>query len=353
MDGKQSKTLLTILAILKHETDRNHTMTQQDILARLQTWDPENPIVCDRRTVKRSIVTLQELGFPVEAASETTRMTPDRKTGELVEDVMQSDFYYESEFDDSELRILIDSLLFSRYIPYERCRALVEKLEGLSNRYFRARVDHICTTPNDLPQNKELTYTVEILDEAISRNRKVKFFYNSYGTDKKLHRRLDDEGRPREYIVNPYQLAAANSRYYLICSLDQYDDVANYRIDRITGIRLLDEPRKPMERVKGLEHGLNLPKHMAEHVYMFSGPSAPVTFRLKKYVLNDIMDWFGSEISFRDETEDEVTARVTVNLKAMRHWAVQYAAHVRVLSPAGLVEEIKEDLKKATENYLI
>ena len=96
-------------------------------------------------------------------------------------------------------------------------------------------------------------------------------------------------------------------------------------MDRITDIELLATSIKPMKQVKGLEHGFNLPKHMAEHIYMFSGDSTHVAFRLKKYLLNQIIDWFGSEIEFFDETEDEVTAKVYVNYTAMRKWALQYA----------------------------
>ena len=132
-----------------------------------------------------------------------------------------------------------------------------------------------------------------MLDEAISKGRQVSFTYNSYGTDKKLHPRRDSAGNIREYIVNPYQIAAANGRYYLICNYDKYDNVAHYRLDRITNIKLLPTPAKPMEQVKGLEHDFDLPRHMAEHVYLFAGESGPVTFRAKKYLLNDIIDWFG------------------------------------------------------------
>ena len=53
-----------------------------------------------------------------------------------------------------------------------------------------------------------------------SKGRQVSFTYNSYGTDKKLHPRRDSAGNIREYIVNPYQIAAANGRYYLICNYD-------------------------------------------------------------------------------------------------------------------------------------
>ena len=54
-----------------------------------------------------------------------------------------SDFYLERDFSDAELRLLIDSLLFSKHIPYSQCKELIEKLEGLSNKYFEAKVKHI------------------------------------------------------------------------------------------------------------------------------------------------------------------------------------------------------------------
>ena len=147
------------------------------------------------------------------------------------------------------------------------------------------------------------------------------------------------------------QIAAINGRYYLICNYDKYDNVANYRLDRITDIEILPVPVKPMKKVKGLENGLNLPKHMAEHIYMFTGESAAVTFRAKKYLVSEIIDWFGKDIKFSDETEDEVTVRVMVNLEAMRKWALQYAVHVKILSPGKLVDMVKEDIKKASEQY--
>lgn len=84
---------------------------------------------------------------------------------------------------------------------------------------------------------------------------------------------------------------------------------------------------------------------------MFSGESGMVTFRAKKYLLNDIMDWFGGSVTFFDETEEEVSARVRVNFAAMRRWALQYALHAKILSPASLAEQVREDLQGAIENY--
>ncbi|MEE1503760.1 MAG: WYL domain-containing protein, partial [Acutalibacteraceae bacterium] len=221
----------------------------------------------------------------------------------------------------------------------------------LSNRYFHSKVKHIRNLPENLPQNKELFYTIEILDEAISKGRKVSFRYNDIGTDKKQHPRKNSEGNIREYIVNPYQMVATNGRYYLVCNYDKYDNVANYRVDRITDIHLLDAPAKPMKKVDGLKNGLDLPKHMAEHIYMFADKTEKVTFRAKKYIVTEIIDWFGKDVKFSDETDDEVTAEVRVSRMAMKFWAMQYAEHITVTSPENLVDDIKSALQTAVEKY--
>lgn len=339
--------IINILDILRKYTDETHRLSQKEIVDILKT---EYNMTVDRKSVKRNLMNLMDFGYEIEY-NETVRMIPNKATGKLEESYILSDFYLVRDFTDSELRLLIDSVLFSMHIPNSQCKELIGKLEGLSNKYFRSRVKHIRTMPELSLFSPQLFYTIEVLDEAISRNRQVSFSYNNHGTDKRLHPRRNDDGTVREYIVNPYQMAAANGRYYLICNYDKYDNVANYRLDRITNIKLLDTPAKPMDKVKGLEHGFNLPKHMAEHIYMFGGDSGLVTFRAKKYLLNDIIDWFGGGVTFFNEMKEEVDVRVRVNYSAMRRWALQYALHTRILSPEPLVEQVKEDIKEAYENY--
>ena len=348
INTKTKKTLiLNILDILRKYTDESHRLNQKEIVEILRT---EYGMKADRKTIRRNLLNLIDCGYEIEY-TESVRMVPNRLTGKPEESYIWSDFYLVRDFTDAELRLLIDGLLFSKHVPYSRCKELAEKLSALSNCYFRARVKHIRTMPENAPQNQQLFYTIEVLDEAIGKGKKVAFHYTTYGTDKKRHVRLDQNGDPKEYVASPYQMAAANGRYYLICCTDPHDNVAHYRLDRIVDIRLLDEPSRPAKTLQDAKHGIDLPKHMAEHIYMYAGPSEPVTFRMKKYLLNDVFDWFGTDIRFADETEDEVTARVTVNLAAMRRWAVQYGPHVRVLSPESLVEEVKQDLAQACANY--
>lgn len=350
MPGLQPKKMLilNILEILKKYTDIEHPMTQKQIIDCLER---DYGMTADRKAVRRNLSRLMETGYPVCIKSEKQRSFTDAETGETETTDVCSDIYYEHEFDDSELRLLIDGLLFSRHIPYSQCKTLVEKLEGLSNERFRSHMKHVSALPDNMPDNRQLFYTIGILDDAISAGKQVELTYCGYGTDKKLHPHLDAGGNPRRLTVNPYQIAAVNGRYYLICNQDRYDDVANYRVDRIADIVLKDTPVKPKREVKGLKNGLDLPKHMAEHLYMFPGESVSVLFRAKRYLLNDIIDWFGRDITFENETEETVDVRVRVNRTAMAMWAMQYALHTEILEPADLREEIKEDLRKAMKQY--
>jgi len=341
---KQPKKLLiiNILDILRKYSDPDHTLSQKDIADILQT---EYDMTADRKAIKRNLMNLLDFGYALNYSESIRR----NKNGE--EETIYTDWYLEREFTDAELRLLIDSLLFSKHIPSKQCRELIGKIEKQSNVYFQSKVRHVQSLSNDQPQNTELFYTVEILDEAIEKNKQVVFRYVDYGTDKKQHYRSYHNGEPREYLVNPYQMVAANGKYYLIGNLEKYNNVSHYRVDHIKDIKILESRAKPQKKVTGLEHGLNLPKHMAEHIYMFSGESQKVIMRTTPQMAGELLDWFGNGVTFTDETETSVLAHVTVNLGAMRYWALQYAPYVTILSPQSLVDSIKQDLKAASQRY--
>ena len=345
--ANKKNTIINILDILKKYTDEDHRLSQKEIAEILRN---EYNMTIDRKSVKRNLSNLLEFGYPIEY-SESVRMVSNPKTGKIEESYVLSDFYLERDFSDAELRLLIDSLLFSKHIPYNQCKDLIKKLEGLSNKYFESKIRHICTLPNNRPTNKQLFYTIDILDEAISNEQQVSFNYGEYSTDKKLHARKDSSGKPREYIINPYQIVATNGRYYLICNYDKYDDLSNYRVDRIMNIKLLNTPVKPKRKVKGAEHGFDLSKHMKEHIYMFAGKSIRAKFIAEKYIINDIIDYFGNDAVFSNETEDKVTVTVTVNEQDMHYWALLYIMQIKIISPQSLVDDIKNDIQKAVDKY--
>lgn len=115
--------IMNILDILKRYTDENHRLSQkeiQDILER------EYDMKVERKAIKRNLMNLIEFGYNINF-SESIRILRD-KFGEEQENVILSDFYLEREFTDSELRLLIDSVLFSNHIPYKQDKTTVARL---------------------------------------------------------------------------------------------------------------------------------------------------------------------------------------------------------------------------------
>lgn len=350
MYTKQPKKLLifNILDILRKYTDADHRLSQREIQDILET---EYHMTAERKAIRRNLMDLIDFGYELEY-SESVRMTRNPQTGELEETSILSDFYLVRDFTDGELRLLIDSLLFSTHVPYSQCKELVEKLERLSNTYFRSRIKHIARMPEDKTDNRQIFLNIELLDEAISKKRKISFHYLEYGMDKKLHHRTRPDGTVREYIINPYQMAVREGKYYLICNYDKYDDISNYRLDRIADIKVLDEPVKPFEQLRWANgKTFDLAAYMKTHPYMYSSDNIWVKFRVCRDMVSDIIDLFGSDIRFSDEDEGHVTVSTFTNEMAAEQFAKNYGPCVVILEPRNLRERVKDTLEQTLKCY--
>lgn len=317
-----------ILEILRNYTDEDHSLTQQEIIKLLEK---DYGMVCDRRSVKNNVLLLKEFG-EIQGF-----------------EISMEDGYrmISREFDDTELRILIDSVLFSKAFSSNQAKELIKKIRGISSKYFNAKVSNICNIPElNKNINRQNIYSIDKINDAISGKHKISFVYNDIGTDFKLHPR-----RKECYIVNPYRIVANNGKFYLIGNYDKYANIVHFRIDKMTDVCELEERVKQMKDVPELACGLNLPRHMAEHIYMFSGPSIPVKLLTTKDMMSDLVDWFGTEFSVIKKDEEKIIVRVNCNEKAMKFWALQYGPYVEVLEPESLRNRIKEDISYMSKRY--
>jgi len=344
MEPKQPKKMLTlnILEILKKYTDEDHKLSQEDIIEHLEK---DYGMKADRKAVKRNLMNLIESGYDIECV-EKERMNHGQK------EMVCTEWYFNHDFTDSELRLLIDDLLFSKYIPRSQCKELIEKLEGLSSKYFRSKVKHIQTLPKTTLNNKELFRTIEVLNEAITEQKQVEFFYEYYDiSERKMKPRQNEEGIDRRYIINPYQIVMTNGRYYLMGTYDTFDNISHYRLDRISQIKLRGIHAKPRNEIKDLGKSFDLSQYMAEHIYMFSDDSIRVKFRAARNIVTDIVDWFGVDVVFSNVTDAEVDVAVKVNQDAVFYWLMQYGPFVEVLEPLALRERVKTAVEEMAKKY--
>ena len=147
------------------------------------------------------------------------------------------------------------------------------------------------------------------------------------------------------------RIVANNGKFYLIGNYDKYDNIVHFRIDRMTDVCELEERVKPMKDVPELKYGMNLPKHMAEHIYMFSGKSTAVKLLTTKDMMSELVDWFGTDFSIIKKVEERIIVRVSCNERAMKFWALQYGPYVEVLEPESLRNRIKEDISYMSKRY--
>ena len=325
-DGGGKKMLnMLILEVLKTYSDEDHPITQQRVLQLLQ----ENyGVVCDRRSVRNNIDCLIEYGYDIETEGGYRLMS--------------------RTFDNAELQLLINSVVFSKSLTKNQASKLIAKLVDESSRYFAPRFTHLANVTNlQHTDNKQVMINLDLLDEAIEKKRKVSFIYNSYGTDLRMHAR-----RKEPFVYNPYQIVMSNGRYYLVGNYDKYDTISHFRIDKMTSMKMLEEERKDQREIEGMEHGLNLPKHMAEHIYMFSGESVTALIRTSQKSMDELVDWFGKDFQIVEQYPDGMMdVRLRCNKSAMEYWALQYGKSVTVLEPPELRAMLRNDIEEMRERY--
>jgi len=117
-------------------------------------------------------------------------------------------------------------------------------------------------------------------------------------------------------------------------------------------VKVLDTPVKPFEKLTGADgEPLDLAKYMVEHIYMYSSENAYVKFRIVRAMVSDVIDMFGMDVRFSDETEEHVTVTARVNELAMKQFAKSYAPDVMILEPERLKKEVKKELEMALGAY--
>lgn len=315
--------LLRILQILEKHSDCDHPLTQDEIAHYLLR---DYGIEIERKAIGRNMALLQEAGFEIEFTNK------------------HGSYLVCREFDDAELRLLIDGVLASTHITAKHSRELIEKLCNLSNVYFRSHVKNIHSVGQwSKTDNNTLFYSITVVDEAIERGQQIVFYYNKYGTDKKLHH----TSKPH---VSPYQLILHNQRYYLMAFSEKWKNMTFYRLDRITDIRMSDEKATPMSEIEGFEHGINYREIATSLPYMFTDKIERVEFYAAEGIVDQIVDWFGANVRF-EKGEGRLKATVYASPMAMEYWAMQYLNYVEVIHPESLRSKIKENLKQATAKY--
>ena len=317
--------LIRILQLLEEYTDCDHPLTQEQIAALL---DREYGIDVERKAVGRNLSLLKEAGYPVASAG----------NGSYLE---------QRVFDDTELRLLIDSVLSGRYISAAQSKSMIERLCKLSNRYFQSHVKHVHSIAAwDKTENKAVFLNMELIDTAITDGRQIRYEYHHYGADKKLH-------LSSAQTVTPFLMLLHNQQYYLMGYSERWNNIAYHRLDRMVNMELTDRPAFPLKQVPGLENGIDYGKLTSERPYLFNDAPERVELIIARGIIDQMIDWFGKKMDITEipgET-DRVRVSLTVSPTAMLFWALQYINYAEVVSPADLRQRVADSIRRGMKMY--
>lgn len=248
-------------------------------------------------------------------------------------------------FTNIEIKILINSIMYSKAIPVNDIKEIANKLNDmlepeernrLKNTYFINNTNHT--------DNEKVCEIVETIDRAIEKRKKIEITTCGYD----IRGNLVEKGKR---IVNPYYIVLEKSRYYLMCYSGR-EDIEPRRIDRISSVKVLHEKRLEINQIEKYKtNSFSIDKYLKESVYMYSGNNERVTLKIRKDNIGDFIDWYGKEYSIVEMEDENVTVSIRANVNAVYFWALQYGSIAEVLKPITLREMIRDGLQEMLLKY--
>ena len=210
--------------------------------------------------------------------------------------------YYlgERNFQLAELKLLVDAVQSSSVISARTSKRIIHKLEALCSDYEGTQLQRqVYVDGRPKTDSQTLLYSIDALHTAINRGCLVQFRY---------------KGSSAVRTVSPWQLAWENGCYYLIAYQDEKaPPVRHYRVDRMAGVLVLDEPRRGKEFFRTFD----LPAYLRKHFNMFGGTEYRVALRCAADLEPVMRERFGREPVFCPVVSDFYSGmQVTVPLFA-------------------------------------
>lgn len=312
--------LLKLMELLREETDEQNPMVAKDVCKRLE----DKGVIVDRRVLTRDIDILNEFGYEI-----MSTMIGHEKAYYVID----------RSFSVPELKILIDAVQAATFVTDRKTPELVEKIAALggSHRAEILRGNIVCFNTRK-HSNESIYYNVDCLENAIQNNKKVIFLY--YDLDEhgeKVYRR---DGH--HYVVEPIALVFNDDNYYLTCYSSKHDGTANYRVDRMTAVEMIDEAISKKAKTLRKEVG----RYTEQIFKMYGGEPEKVTLEFDNELIGVIYDKFGEEAKIVRTGENTLVASVDVQVSpTFFGWLFQFGNRMKVISPDDVVERYREHIK--------
>ena len=323
MDTDAKLRPLYLLQILRERTDENNALSTAQLCEILKN---QYDIDTHRTTLKSDIELLKRAGYGIEERRSSTNLYN----------------YIGRDFDDAELKMIIDAIGSAKFIPEDKSEELIRKVTALAgSNKARALKRNVVVDGRIKIDNHLILYITDTINEAINTRRKIRFQKIEYNERKE--RVLHHGGE--QYTFSPYSLIWDGDNYYVVGWSDKYQSIGSHRVDRIyQPPEILDEPavQAPL--------GFDVARYVKTTFRMYNAPRQEVELLCDNGVMDAIVDRFGPNVNtyVGDLQNFRVIEEVAVGT-VFFNWIFGFQGLVRIVGPESVKEQYRKMVEQAAE----
>ena len=329
---KQKQKLLYVLKYFMENTDENHGVTVQDIIAYLDSFS----ISAERKSIYDDIKTL--IDFGVDICSTKTKTVQ---------------YYVASrDFELYELKLLVDAVQSSKFITHKKSNELIKKLESLTSEYEAKKLQRQVVVSNRVKTlNEKVKYNIDSIHEAINEGNKISFYYFQWeisgdNTQKIVKNRRNNGER---YTVSPWALSWDDENYYLIAFDSKAQMIKHYRVDKMESVQVLKKEKRDGESAFSK---IDLASYSKQVFTMYGGELTDVKIRFDNSLCGVVVDRFSKNVFISNNNDGTFDLSTKVMLSPTFYdWLFSFKDKVKLISPKSAKDEFISYINDIMKNY--
>ena len=324
--NNQKLKLLYLIKIFTEDTDDRHALTLPQIAQKLDAYG----ISAERKTLYQDFGLLRDFGF------------------DIIGQQVGRNYYYHignRRFELPELKLLVDSVQSAKFITDKKSNTLIRKLEGMVSKYEARQLQRqVIISGRIKAMNESIYFNVDKLHEAIGTDRRIRFKYFRWNTDKEMELRKNGAW----YQVSPWALMWDDENYYLVGYDAEDGKIKHYRVDKMWRISVVDKKREGREQFKAF----NMPRYTKSLFGMFGGEEVKVTLEAENGMVGILIDRFGKDIPIQPVDAEHFRTSVVVAVSSQfLGWIMALGDGVRITGPDKVVDRMKEEIRRISQMY--
>ncbi len=323
--SNQKLKLLYLLRFLMEKSDEKHPLSTAQIIEELA----QNNISAERKSIYDDIESLRLFGIDV------------------IQVKGKNGGYYigERDFELPELKLLVDSVQSSKFITQDKTYKLIQKIESLASVYDGQLLQRqVFVTNRVKSMNESIYYAVDVISDAITNNKKIRYQYFEYTVKKERQFRHDG----KIYEVSPFSLIWDDENYYLLAWDSDAQKMKHYRVDKMYKVSITDKARDATDEFKKVD----MSAYTKTVFGMFGGNEQSVKLRFSNRLIGAVLDRFGRNIIVIEDGNEHFTVNINVAVSPQFFgWLFGFGTDAEILSPENVREEMKRLTAGVAEKY--